>query len=82
MVFNKNKASIDSLVKHETSTRRPYIYLCRMPTTLNISADVLVFQTSEHSRLKYSQLLLQYNLCQEHKSVGTLKRLFRILREY
>ena len=82
-MFNKTaEASIAltelGLVQHETSARPPY----RVPTTLNISAEILDFYTSEHSRLKSSQLLLQYNSCQKHKSVGTPKRLFRILRQY
>ena len=45
------------LVQHATSARPPYIYLYRVPTTLNISADILDFQTSKHSRIKSSQLI-------------------------
>ena len=49
-MFNKTKAT-----KHETSACPwPYIYLYRVLTTLNISADILDFQTSGYSRLIFS----------------------------
>ena len=46
-MFNKTKASIHWLAQHKTSARLPYIYLYRVPNTLDISADILDFQTSE-----------------------------------